>query len=103
MEKEVIYLTNEEIQEMRKDIEFIQESKSWDDLDKIYDKYSDKFSGPLVEFFGEYVTDLEHEIWQNEFWSDEDTFLRTFEYRPKYIVLGGFAHWAYLQMEKLEK
>jgi len=103
MEKEVIYLTNEEIQEMRKDIEFIQESKSWDDLDKIYDKYSDKFSGPLVEFFGEYVTDLEHEIWENEFWSDEDTFLRTFEYRPKYIVLGGFAHWAYLQMEKLEK
>ncbi len=101
--KDVIYLTNEEIREIRKDIEFIKASRSWDDLDKVYDKYSDMFSGPLAEFFGEYVTDLEHEIWNSEFFSDEEIFLRTFEIRPKYISLGGFAHWAYLQMEKLDK
>ena len=101
--KEVIYLTDEEVREMKKDIEFIKDSKSWDDLDKIYDKYSDMFSGPLVEFFGDYTTDLEHDIWKFEFFEDEKNFLKTFPDRPKYIALGGFAHWAYLQMEKLEK
>nr|DAU32527.1 MAG TPA: hypothetical protein [Caudoviricetes sp.] len=109
--KDVIYLTDAEINEILVDMDVVKKSNDWSEVDKIYDKYSNRFAEPLVEYFGEdYVVDLEHNIFDSEFdmciygFKDpEDGIRKTLNDWPKYLILGGLAHWIYLKMEKLEK
>ena len=108
--KEILYLNEAEVKEILKDMDVVKASDSWEEVDKIYDKYSTRFAEPLIKFFGEdYVVDLEHDIFNSEYNSNiygfkdpEDGIRRSLNDWPKHLVLGGLAHWIYLKMEELE-
>ena len=108
--KEIVYLNGEEITEILKDMDVVKASNSWEEVDKIYDKYSTRFAEQLIKYFGEdYVVDLEHDIYDSEYNSNiygfgnpEDGIRKSLTDWPKHLILGGLAHWIYLKMEQVE-
>jgi len=115
-ENGVIYLNDKEAKRILKDMDTVRTyesifvKESWNIIDRIYDKYSNKFANPLIKYFGEsYVVDLEHVIYENEFetriygYNDVEIAIReNLQNWPKYIILAGLAHWIYTKMEKVE-
>lgn len=114
-ENNVIYLNEKEAKRILKDMDLVKTyenifvKESWNIVDRIYDKYSNKFGNPLAKFFDSYVTDLEHLIYKDEFETRlygynnvEDAIRDNLENWPKYIILAGLSHWIYTKMEKIE-
>jgi len=115
-ENGIVYLNEKEAKRILKDMDTVKMyedifvKESWNIVDRIYDKYSNKFANPLIKYFGEsYVVDLEHLIYEDEFETSlygydnaEDAIRDNLENWPKYLILAGLSHWIYTKMEKIE-
>ncbi len=103
--RNIIYLSKRMGKEILKDMEFVMNSKSWDEVEKLYDKWSNLFSDKMEPLFGEDGSvSLEHDIYNYDFhYSPIERIKQAVEEQwPKYTVIGGFAHWLYTKMEELE-
>lgn len=104
--KNTIYLSKKLGKEILKDMDTVVKSTSWEEVEKIYDKYSSMFAEKIQPFFGEDGSvALEHDIFNYEFrCSPIERIKQGIEEQwPKYTMVGGFAHWVYTKMEQLEK
>ena len=104
-----IYLSKRMGKEMLRDMEFVMSSESWNEVNAIYDKWSNMFRKKMAPLFGEDgAVSLEHDIFDYEFKaSTKESIIERFKTSiedqwPKYTVIGGFAHWIYLKMEELD-
>lgn len=103
--RKVVYLSKRMGKEMLADMEFVMNSKSWSEVEKVYDKYSTMFAKKMEPLFGEDGSvALEHDIFNYEFRCSplERINQAVEEQWPKYTVIGGFAHWIYTKMTELE-
>lgn len=103
--KNTIYLSKRMGKEILADMEFVMNSRSWDEVDKVYDKWSNRFAEKMQPLFGEDgAVSLEHDIYNYDFhYSPIERLKQAVEEQwPKYTVIGGFAHWLYTKMEELE-
>ena len=103
--RKVIYLSKKMGKEILKDMEFVINSRSWDEVDKVYDKWSNLFADKMEPLFGEDGSvALEHDIYNYDFhYSPIERIKQAVEEQwPKYNVIGGFADWIYTKMEELE-
>nr|DAR74913.1 MAG TPA: hypothetical protein [Caudoviricetes sp.] len=105
----IIYLSKKLGKEILKDMEFVMNSNSWNEVDGIYDKWSEMFRRKMAPLFGEDgAVSLEHDIFDYDFkTSTKESTIERFktaveEQWPKYTVVGGFAHWVYIRMTELE-
>jgi len=101
-----IYLSKRMGKEILKDMEFVLSSKSWKEVERVYDKYSTLFNKKMEPLFGQDGSvALENDIFNYEFhYSPIERFKQAIEEQwPKYTVIGGFAHWVFTKMEELEE
>lgn len=103
--KNTVYLSKKMGKEILKDMEFVMNSKDWNEVDAVYDKWSNRFSEKMQPLFGEDGSvALEHDIFNYEFATSPIERIKQAveEQWPKMTVIGGFAHWLYTKMEELD-
>ena len=80
--KNTIYLSKRMGKEILKDMEFVMNSRSWSEVERVYDKYSSMFAKKMEPLFGEDgAVALEHDVYNYEFATSPIERLKTGRWR----------------------